>query len=344
MNFGPERLSIVFAAIGISLLGCFLYSPWSENQFDDYVAISSNPVDIGQIACFEKGQGEFTLTNRTKLPMPYRLKADCSCTRLPTTTGIIEPKGEQVVQFTYTPKSKAKLDSSLQQESSDVVITLVADGALFSKIVEINAQGVFPLLLDPQGLSNVVEPFRASEVAVPLAIAKDVKNVKLISAPSFLTESRIEQADGLSTFRANIEMPIGIHRGPVALELTVGNVSKPVRIVLPIAVVVEKPYAFSTDICALRANSECVIEVRPEFGALRSSFVTVESECRQLTAQIQEGSPNAIKLVCTASDDAQLPITGRIHVSVQSTDAEGRELTTEDEIPVVLSRGGLSDE
>lgn len=344
MNLSSERLSFVFAAIGISLLGCFWFSPWRENQFDDYVSISSNPVELGQVLCFEKGHGEIALTNLSSLPIPFRVNADCSCTSLDLTSGVIEPRAKQVVKFTYSPKSIAKLDSSIQPESSDVVVSLLVNETKLSRIVGISALGVFPLIMDPYELSQVVEPFRASEVVVPFGIAKDVQNVRLISAPAFLTETRIEETEGLSTFRANIEMPIGTHTGPIVLKLAVDKVDKAVRIELPLAVVVQKPYAFSTDVCAVTSNSEFVLEVRPKFGALYSEFTAAKSECPHLTAKIEESSSNLLKLICSSSNDAQLPITGRVRVSVRSTDAEGHELTTQDEIPVVISKGGLGDE
>ncbi len=343
MNLGPERLSFVFALVGLSLLSCFLFSPWREKQFEDLVAISSNPVDVGQVLCFEKAHGEITLTNLSNIQIPFKANADCSCTTLATTSGVIEPKTKQVLQFTYSPKSFAKLDSSIQQESSDVVVSILNKGVKLSKLVGIKAQGVFPLTIDPSALSNSVEPFRASEIMVPFSTGKDVQNVRLVSAPLFLTESRIDGAGDSSTFRARIEMPSGIHKGPLVLEFEVRNINKVVRIELPFSAVVEKPYEFSTEVLALEPNSECMINVRPKFGAARSTFIAVKSECPQVTTQISEAASNSIRVVCSPSNEAQLPLTGSLRVIVRSEDPAGRELTLEGDIPYVISEGGLSD-
>jgi len=57
MNFYAKGFSVFFAAVGLSLLFCLSISPWREKQFDDFVAISSTSVDLGQVVCFEKANG-----------------------------------------------------------------------------------------------------------------------------------------------------------------------------------------------------------------------------------------------------------------------------------------------
>ena len=126
MNFYAKGFSVFFAAVGLSLLFCFSMSPWREKQFDDFVAISSTSVDLGQVVCFEKANGEFTLTNLTSAPIPFRVAADCSCTTIASPSGVIEPSAAHVVKFTYSPKSIAALASSIHKEGSDITVSLAA--------------------------------------------------------------------------------------------------------------------------------------------------------------------------------------------------------------------------
>lgn len=299
---------------------------------------------MGKVLCFEKAQGEISLTNLSRFPIRFQTKADCSCTTLASTSGVIQPRAKQVVQFTYSPKSIAKLDSSIQQESSDVVVSILASGVRFSKLVRINAQGVFPLVIESNRHTHSVEPFRASEVIVPFSTAKDVQSVRLVGAPSFLTDSRIAGQHDLSTLRAKIEMPCGIHKGPLVLEFDVLNVNKAVRIELPLTVVVEKPFSFSAEVLALVPDREFLVVVRPKYGASLSKYISVRSECPQVTAQVEGADSDTLRVFCASLNDLQLPLTGCLRVTVRSEDSAGRELTLEDDIPFVISEGGLRDE
>lgn len=341
MTLSAERIGFFFAAVGLSLLGCFLFSPWREKQFDDYVAISTNPVELGQVACFQKAHGEFTLTNLSNDRIPFKVNADCSCTSLETTSGFLEPRSKQLVKFSYTPKSVASPDTSIRQEGSDITVSLLAKDNKLSKLVAVRADGVFPLIMDSFRLSSSVEPLRLSEVVIPFSVAKDVKNVRMVSAPSFLSESRVGETGGAMAFLANIEMPIGTNKGHVVLEIDVENVIKPVRMELPIAVIVEKPYAFSSDVLSLSPNSSFLMEVRPKFGALRSEFIRVETECPLLTT-IVDG--HSVTISCASGNEVLLPITGRLGVSIRTVFPDGRELMTDDDLPFTVSEGGLHGE
>ncbi|MCY3009389.1 MAG: hypothetical protein NTY42_06085 [Planctomycetota bacterium] len=341
MIFSTERIGLFFGVAGLSLLGCFLISPWREKQFEDYAAISSDPVQLGQVACFQKATGEFTLTNLSSDRIPFTINADCSCTSLETTSGILEPRSKHLVKFSYSPKSVAVIESSIRPEESDITVSLLAKGNRFSKLVAVRAEGVFPLMIDSFSLTASVEPLRVSEVVVPFSVAKDVKHVRLVSAPDFLKGSRVSGAIGTIDFLASIEMPSGTHLGPVVLEFDVKNVAEPVRIDLPIAVIVEKPYSFSSDVLSLSPNNSTRMEVRPRFGAMFSEFIKVETDCELLTTIIRGDS---VTISCASSSNVLLPITGRLRTSIRSRYSDGREVTTDDDLPFTVSEGGIFDE
>ncbi len=175
-----ERAVIVFATFGLSLIGLFVLSPWSEKQFEDFVSLDKEVLNLGEIVRFKKGEGTFSITNRTATAIRYRLSADCLCTRLNPREGMLQPRSSQTVVVSYSPKSISDRDFSRKQESADVVLNISAGDVSISKFVGVRATVLIPLTVDPQLLHITSDAMRQSFFDIAFSVAQDVESVRLV--------------------------------------------------------------------------------------------------------------------------------------------------------------------
>jgi len=321
----------------------FFFYPFREKQFDDFVQLSVSKIELGKIACSEQGTGEFSLTNRTKQKIPFRLDADCSCTTLEPKSGVLEPLSTARVQVKYKPKSIASSDSSLHQEGSDITINLLGNDRRLVRFIGVRAQTLFPAVFDSHGLRSTVEPFKPSQFSSVLTIAKDVDSVQLKSKPEFLDSLELIRNGTQVELRGQVNQFPGVQQGELEIEFVIRDVAIPVSLRLPVWINVENPYRIESQTLAFQPGSVRTIKVAPRFDVAKVAFVKIDSDSTMVSARIEGLDSQSAAILCGEKGQVDFPVIGRLDGVVRVTRRSGEELLFNEVLPFVISEGGLLD-
>jgi len=337
-----ERAVIVFATFGLSLIGLFVLSPWSEKQFEDFVSLDKEVLDLGEIVRFKKGEGAFSITNRTVTPIRYRLSADCLCTRLNPREGMLQPRSSQTVVVSYSPKSISDRDFSRKQESADVVLNIVAGDVSLSKFLGVRATVLIPLTVAPHLLHISSDAMRESFFDIAFSVAQDVESVRLVRGPSFSVDSKLGPIDPelrVVNLRGSYDLAPGAYQDSFELQFTL-NPSQQKRdqtfnLNLPVTVEIRPAYTFSMPLLAMVAGDRLEFTVMPREGISSVEVTCVSTQSENI--ELDRTAENSVRVVCLEKSTGLLPVAGHVETELRCTNTDGRVEFFKDYLPFVIS-------